>query len=169
MTRWIRLCCFLALALASLDAASLKKENERKRAPDFELKDGAGATVKLSDHERKVVLLDFWATWCVPCKTEIPWFTEFAEKYKDQGFSVLGVAMDEEGWSVIRPFMEKMQIKYPVLLGTKRAAYLYGDIESLPVTFLIDRDRRVAAIHVGLARKQQLEEQIKALLQVPAN
>jgi cytochrome c biogenesis protein CcmG/thiol:disulfide interchange protein DsbE len=169
LTQAARLAAASLILTACLDGASLRKEKDRKRAPDFELKDAAGSTVKLSDFERKVVLLDFWATWCGPCKTEIPWFSEFAEKYRDQGFAVVGVAMDEEGWSVIRPFMEKMSIKYPVLLGTKRAAYLYGDIESLPVTFLIDRDRRVAAIHVGLAKKSQLEEQIKTLLQVPAN
>ena len=167
MIRSIRLAVFALFAL-SLAAASLKKEKDRKRAPDFELKDPAGNIIRLSDYKGKVLLLNFWATWCVPCKTEIPWFIELASKYESEGLGVVGISMDEEGWAVVKPFVEKTGINYPVVLGSQRTAYLYGDIEALPVTFLVDRRQRVAAIHAGLARKQDLDNQIQKLLPEPA-
>lgn len=148
--------------------ARLIKSASRKKAPAFELTDANGNVVRLADLKGKVVLLDFWATWCGPCQTEIPWFVEFATKYQEQGLIVVGVSMDEGGWDVVRPYMQKMGINYPVVLGNKRTAYLYGDIDGLPVTFLLDREQRVAAIHAGLAKKKTLEQQIKELLEVNA-
>lgn len=161
--------CSIRIALVGLlalglQAASLKKVKDRKRAPDVELKDAAGNTVRISDFNGKVILLNFWATWCGPCTTEIPWFSEWAEKYKSEGLVVLGVSMDEEGWTPVKPFLEKHRVNYPIVLGSKRAAYLYGDVEELPVTFVIDRDHRIAAIHLGLAKKKEVENQIKTLL-----
>jgi peroxiredoxin len=163
-SRWFHAAALVLAGAAALHADFIKNEAKRKRAPEFELTDSTGATVRMSDYKGKVVLLDFWATWCVPCKTEIPWFVEFAEKYKQDGLEVLGVSMDKEGWSVVKPYLESMKVNYPVVLGTRRVAYLYGDIDGLPVTLLIDRDQRVAGIHVGLAKKKDLEEQIKKLL-----
>ena len=165
-SRYLRFAALALVAVAALQADFIKNERKRKRAPEFELTDSAGSTVRMSDYKGKVVLLDFWATWCVPCKTEIPWFIEFAEKYKNDGLVVLGVSMDTDGWLVVEPFVESLKINYPVVLGSKRAAYLYGDIDALPVTFVVDRDQRVAGIHVGLAKKKDLEEQIKKLLDV---
>jgi cytochrome c biogenesis protein CcmG/thiol:disulfide interchange protein DsbE len=152
------------LAGATLDAEFIRNEVKRKRAPEFELKNASGSTMKMSDYKGKVVLIDFWATWCVPCRTEIPWFIEFAEKYKEDGLMVLGISMDKDGWPVITPYLETMKVNYPVVLGSKRVAYLYGDIDALPVTLLIDRSQRVAGIHVGLAKKKEIEDQIKRLL-----
>src|SRR5208283_5292529 len=88
-----------------------------KAAPDFALKDRDGATVHLSDYKGKVVMLDFWATWCGPCKIEIPWFMEFEQQYKDKGFAVLGVSMDEGGWDEVKPYIEERKINYRILLG----------------------------------------------------
>jgi peroxiredoxin len=156
------------LAASALPLAALTSEKKRKKAPDFELKDSTGATVRLADFKDKVVLLDFWATWCVPCKTEIPWFVEFADKYKKDGLVVLGVSMDEGGWPVVKPFVDQMKINYPIVLGTKRTAYLYGDLDAYPVTFLVDRTQRVASIHLGLAKKEKLEKEIRELLGVKA-
>ena len=89
----------------SVNAASVKPDKDRRPAPDFALKDADGKIVHLSDYKGKVVLLDFWATWCGPCKIEIPWFMEMQRKNKDKGFEVLGVAMDDEGWEVVKPFV----------------------------------------------------------------
>ena len=157
---------FLALALIATcaEAVSLKKEAERKRAPQFELQDAEGKTVRLSDYAGKVVLLDFWATWCAPCKSSIPWIVELSEKYRGDGLVVLGISMDEDGWPVVKPFVEKMHMTYPVLLGNKRVGYLYGDTEALPLAFFVDRNQRVAAIHAGSANRKEFEKTIRALL-----
>ena len=158
----------LAFFPRPLSADSLIKEVDRKRAPDFELPDADGKITRLSDYQSKVVLVDFWATWCVPCKAEIPWFNEFEQKYKDEGFAVLGISRDEDGWTKIKPFVERMRMRYRILLGDTKTAYKYGDVEGLPVAFLVDRERRVAAIHFGLVSKKKVEEEIRKLLEAPA-
>jgi cytochrome c biogenesis protein CcmG/thiol:disulfide interchange protein DsbE len=145
--------------------SGLKSGKERKAAPDFTLKDADGRTVRLADYKGKVILLNFWATWCGPCKIEMPWFMEFERKYKDQGFNVVGVSMDEEGWTVVRPFILDMGVNYRILQGSDSIAQLYGGLDALPTTFLIDRDGKVAATHVGLAPKSDFENGIKELLE----
>lgn len=158
----------LAMFLASHPlpgAIKLKKDGERKRAPDFELKNGEGRTVRLTDYPGKVILLDFWATWCAPCKASIPWMNELAESYRNDGLVVIGISMDEEGWSVVKPFAEQMKITYPILLGNPRVAYLYGDVASLPVAFFVDRNQRVAAVHLGAANRKDVEKTIQMLLE----
>ena len=110
------------------------------------------------------MVLDFWATWCVPCKTEIPWFIEFQEKDKDRGLAVVGVSLDKKGWKVVRPYMEQMKMNYPVLLGNDSVAALYGGLDELPATYLLDREGKIVSRHVGLAGKRKLESEIQALL-----
>jgi cytochrome c biogenesis protein CcmG/thiol:disulfide interchange protein DsbE len=122
-----------------------------------------GAAVRLSDYKGKVVLLDFWATWCHPCKVEIPWFVEFERSFKDQGFAVLGVSLDEDGWKLVTPFVERNKVNYRILLGDDDVAQLYA-ADSLPTTLLIDREGRIAASHVGLADRAAFEREIRALL-----
>jgi TonB family protein len=131
-------------------------------APDFAVKDSNGATVRLSDYRGKAVLLNFWASWCPPCNTEIPWFEEFSRTYANQGFEVVGVAMDEDGWTSVKPYMEKLRMNYPVVLGNEALARLYG-ADNLPTTFLIDGGR-VIAKHLGIVNKNDYEAEIVALL-----
>jgi len=152
----------------SVKAASVKPDKDRKTAPDFTLKDADGKVVKLSDYKGKVVLLDFWATWCGPCKIEIPWFMDIQRKVKDRGFEVLGVAMDDEGWEVVKPFAAKMGINYRLVIGNDITAQAYGGVDALPTTFLIDRTGKIAAVHVGLASKKDFEDGIEQLLKDPA-
>jgi len=144
------------------EAQSIKN---RKSAADFTLRDANGTAVKLSDYRGKVVLLNFWATWCGPCTLEIPWFIEFEQQYKTQGFAVVGVSMDEEGWNAIKPYMTAHKMNYRVLLGDDSVSQLYGGVDSLPTTFLIDRKGRVAfPPHVGLAGKNEYLKEIQSLL-----
>lgn len=142
----------------------MRAANDRKAAPDFTLNDAKSAQVKLSDYKGKVVLVNFWATWCGPCKVEVPWFVELEKKYQDRGFAVLGVSMDDGRLQVVRTFMEEHKVNYRVAIGTDQVARLYGGVDSLPTTFIIDRDGRIASAHIGLASKSNYENEILQLL-----
>ena len=144
--------------------AGLKPAGKRKPAPGFDLKDANGAAVKLADFKGKVVLVNFWATWCGPCKVEIPWFIEFQQKYKDRDFAVLGVSMDDDGWKSVRPYLDAHKINYPVVIGNQLISDQYGSIDSLPTSFIVDRQGRIAAIHIGLAEKGEYQNEILKLL-----
>jgi thiol-disulfide isomerase/thioredoxin len=160
----IRIVLAILLTLP-LGAVTLKPEASRKRAPEFELKDSTGKAVKLSDYAGKVVLIDFWATWCAPCKSAMPWMNQLAAKYRGEGFEVIGISMDEDGWPKVQPFLNKVKVSYPILMGNKRVAYLYGDVDSLPLAFFVDRQGRVAAMHLGNASRKDFESTVKALLE----
>ncbi len=156
---------FLSACSSTTVRAAVKSNNDRKVAPNFALKDVDGKTVHLSDYKGKVVLLDFWATWCAPCKIEIPWFMEFEQQYKDKGFAVLGVSMDEDGWTVVKPYLQQLKINYRIVLGNDKVGDAYGGVDSLPTTLLIDREGRVAATHVGLSGgKEDFKNDIVKLL-----
>jgi cytochrome c biogenesis protein CcmG/thiol:disulfide interchange protein DsbE len=144
--------------------AALKPVAQRHQAPEFELKDQAGNIVHISDFKGKVVLLDFWATWCGPCQIEIPWFKEFESSYKDRGFEVVGVSMDQAGWKAVVPFAERKKMNYKLVMGDEKTTELYGGIEALPTAFIIDREGRVAAVHVGLSARKDFQDAIEQLL-----
>ncbi len=137
-----------------------------KTAPDFTLPDAKGDRLRLADYKGKVVLLNFWATWCGPCKAEIPWFIEFQKQYQAKGFTVLGVSLDEDGWKVINPYVAEQKINYPILLGNEEVNQRYGGIEALPTTLLIRRDGKVAYLHAGLVSRREYEKEILQLLGV---
>jgi peroxiredoxin len=160
--------CFTqGCSTSAVNAASVKPDKERKEAPDFALKDADGKMVHLSDYRGKVVLLDFWATWCGPCKIEIPWFMDLQHQNKDKGFEVLGVAMDDEGWETVKPFLADLGVNYRVVIGNDTTAQIYGGVDALPTTFLIDRSGKIAAVHVGLTSKKDLVDGVEQLLQAP--
>ena len=133
-------------------------------APDFSLQDLDGKPLNLSSYRGKVVLLDFWATWCTPCRGEIPHFVEFQNKYGDQGFQAIGISMDD-GPKPVREFYQQLKMNYPVALGSEKVAEAYGGVLGLPVTFVIGRDGRVAAKYVGEVQMSTLQQRIETLLQ----
>ena len=137
----------------------------RKPAANFTLTDPNGAKVTLASYKGKVVVLNFWATWCGPCQVEIPWFVEFNKTYKSRGLAVLGVAMDEDGWKSVKPYLAEKKIDYPIVIGNEDVAKLYGGVDSLPSTFIIDRDGKIAFVHTGLVSKETYEKDIRSLLE----
>jgi cytochrome c biogenesis protein CcmG/thiol:disulfide interchange protein DsbE len=154
----------VAAAAGVMAVCALAGCARQRPTPDFALKDATGQTVQLSDYHGKVVLLNFWATWCAPCKVEIPWFMEFQREYKDRDLVVLGVSMDEDGWDSVRPYMKEHTFNYRIVIGNDDVGKLFGEIDDLPTTFLIDRGGHIAQKHVGLVSKNDYQNEIAALL-----
>ncbi len=152
----------LAFDAGSWPAAAA--ESERPSAPEWTLTDVNGATVQSSDFKGKVVLLDFWATWCPPCRDEIPAFVELQEEYGDEGLVVVGVSLDEGGPAVVKRFMKRFKMNYPVVMGNQKIANDFGGIRGIPTTFVLDREGRIVSKHVGFAEKAVFEREVKALL-----
>jgi peroxiredoxin len=135
-------------------------------APDFTLTDISGQKISLADYKGKVVLLDFWATWCGPCRIEIPGFVELQNKYRDQGFSVIGISLDKgsDATGEVREFYKEFRMNYPVAVGDDKVDELYGGIVGLPTTFVIGRDGHIYSKHPGATPVSVFEEEVKPLL-----
>jgi len=134
-------------------------------APDFTLPQFDGRQqLSLSSYRGKVVLLDFWATWCVPCREETPHFVELQQKYAERGLQIVGVSMDDSP-DPVRPFYQQFHINYPVVMGTAKTGEDYGGVLGLPIVFLIDRDGRIVSKHIGATDPAVFEKEITQLLQ----
>jgi thiol-disulfide isomerase/thioredoxin len=145
-----------------------------KPEPAVTFKDLNGSSLPLESLKGKVVLVNFWATWCEPCKIEIPWMIEFQQKYSGRGFTVVGVAMDEEGKSAVAPFVQKQQfdvngakmtMNYPIVLGNDDVAEKFGGLFGYPTSWLISRDGKVVKKIIGIVNESDLEKEIQDLLQ----
>ena len=144
--------------------AAEQQGSTRKIASDFALKDVAGKVVHLSDSKGNVRLLDFWTTWCAPCREEIPMFKDLQQAYGAKGFTMVGIAMDDEGVSVVKPFVEENAISYLTLVGDEAVAKSYGPIVGFPTKFLVDREGKIVESFVGSVPRPVLEKKIQALL-----
>ena len=133
-------------------------------APDFTLSQLSGQPLKLSDYRGKVVLLDFWATWCEPCRVETPFFVELQKKYADQGLQIIGVSMDDSP-DPVHGFYQQFKMNYPVVMGNAKLGEEYGGVLGLPIAFLLDREGRIRAKHMGATDASIFEKEIANLLQ----
>ena len=153
----------MRLPVVLLCFATVLTAADRAPAPDFSLPGENGAPVKLSRYQGKVVLLDFWATWCHGCKTEIPWYMKFSQAYKKDGLVVIGVSMDDDGWKVVKPFIKEKGMTYPVVIGNEDLGKRYG-LDEMPLTLLIDRHGNIASRHSGVVDKDAFEGELRSLL-----
>ena len=139
---------------------------QNSSAPNFSLNDIYGRLVTLNQFKGKVVLLDFWATWCSPCRREIPHLIELYKEYKGQPFTLIGIALDEGGVSEVKPFVKKYHINYPIVIGDTNVQRIYGGIQGIPTKFLIDKKGIIVKQYVGdMSRNMEgIEKKIKSLL-----
>jgi len=135
-----------------------------KAAPEFALKDVNGIERKLSDFKNKVVIIDFWTTWCPPCREEIPHFISLYSQYKTQGLEIIGIALDFNGEKVVPEFTSNNNINYTIVLGNEEVSDLYGGIAAIPTTFIVDKDGNIRKRYVGYNSREVFEKDIKELL-----
>ena len=134
-----------------------------KAAPDFELKSMKGETIKLSDYRGKVVILDFWATWCPPCREEIPHFIKLQKELGEKGLAVIGVSLDQSD-APVRSFIKEHGINYPVVMGDGRLANRYGGVRAIPTTFIINKDGEIVQKYIGYRPEETFRSDVQKLL-----
>lgn len=154
---------FLLVTLLFFAASTLTASEERTPAPDFELVTLDGDTIHLSDYRGKVVILDFWATWCAPCRMEIPSYVELMKTYKDSGLVIIGIAISDR-CSRVKDFVKALRVNYPVAMGDRKIISDFGGITEIPTTFVVDKLGRIYRKYIGYRPKTIFEQNIKKLL-----
>jgi len=137
-------------------------------APDFTLPQLDGQPLRLSSYRGKVILLDFWATWCDPCREETPRLVELQQKYADRGLQIIGVSMDDTP-DPVRGFYQQFHMNYPVVMGNAKIGELYGGVLGLPIAFVLDREGRVVAKHIGATDVGVFEKEVGTPLLAPGS
>jgi len=153
-----------ATTVAASSEAQVSGWSQGDQAFDFTLKDLAGNDVRLSDYKGKVVILDFWATWCGPCKMEVPHFKELHKQYQLKGVEIVGIALDQQGAKIVAPFIASNQIEYTTLIGTSEVVQRYGSPRGIPTTFVIDQNGKIVTSFMGYRSKDVFEAEIVKLL-----
>lgn len=178
LSKGILICLSLSILLVGCSPREISHQKEGKGkvspptsgiegwgdAPDFTLPALEDKDFTLSSLKGKVILLNFWATWCPPCRKEIPDFVELYEKYREKGLEIVGVSLDREKEKVVKPFAEKMGINYTLVFGNQEVEKKYGGITGIPTTFLINRKGNIAKKYIGYRAKETWEREIKRLL-----
>lgn len=157
---------FAVICLSGCGSKSADKggADNSTNAPDFVLKKWGGGMAKLSDYRGKVVILDFWATWCPPCLKEIPDFVKLQKKYGDKGLVILGISLDQNPKQTLPPFIKKYKVNYPFLLTNGKVDRAYGGVTGIPTTFVIDQSGQIYKRYVGFRPHSVFEKDIKTLL-----
>jgi thiol-disulfide isomerase/thioredoxin len=158
----------LALLLVFVLPPSTALSQSEQKAPPLELKDLRGRRHRLSDYKGKVVLLNFWATWCPPCRAEVPDLVKWQREYGGEGLQVIGVTYPPTDRGQVRAFVHRHKVTYPVLLGTQATKALFFEGETLPVTVVIDGEGNIRERIEGIVLAEEFEEKIKPLLRQPA-
>ena len=161
----IRRVALIAALLAALPQAT---PGQDRKAPTLTLRTVEGRLLRLSDYRGKVVLLNFWATWCPPCRAEIPDLVKYQREYARQGLQVIGVTYPPERLARVRAFTRGLGVNYPVALGTRETKASFTADETLPLTVIIDRDGSVRCFIAGILLPEEFEQQVKPLLRPPA-
>lgn len=156
----------LSLRQRYAPAASISPSASHLPAPDFNLSQLDGPTLRLSSYRDKIVLLDFWATWCAPCREETPNLVNLQKEYGDRGLQIIGVSMDDSA-EPVHAFYRQFHMNYPVVMGNAKTGELYGGVLGLPIAFLIDRNGRIYKKHVGATDPAVFEKEINLLLGTP--
>lgn len=166
MSRFLRSVPLLALLVCFAVTAygGEKAKSSPNPAPDFTLVGLDGKKYSLKDFKGKVLLLDFWATWCGPCRKEIPHLKDLHAQYKEKGLRIVGIALDQQGEKAVKPFVESNGIPFTSLLGSSEVVQAYGNIRAIPTTFLIDKKGNIQKVYRGYTEKAVFEEDIKKLL-----
>ncbi len=140
------------------------EESSYDKAPSFSLKKLDGTVLKLADLEGKVVILDFWATWCPPCRKMLPQLQNLYKKYQDKGLEIVGISLDEGGLETVASFVKNVRVSYPVVMGNRTISREYGNINAIPTSFIIDRNGYIRDKHIGYRSGKDMEAVIKDLL-----
>ena len=135
-----------------------------RKAPQFELKDLNGRIVRLSDYKGKVVVINFWATWCPPCRAEMPDLVRYQRQYRKQGLQIIGITYEPESKTLVRRFARSLKVNYPIVLGSPQIKTRFSSEENLPLTVVIDRDGKISDVIVGILLREEFDEKIKPLL-----
>jgi cytochrome c biogenesis protein CcmG/thiol:disulfide interchange protein DsbE len=159
--RFLSIAMVACLLLLSIPA---RGQDSPSPAPNFSLKTNNGKAIELKGFAGKVVVVNFWATWCGPCRAEIPAMLQVYQKYKDKGLEIVGISLDDGGWTVVNPFVEKMKIVYPVVLGSQKVVSDFGGFDGIPMTFIVDKKGNIIARHLGMMTAAQFEKLVKTAL-----
>ena len=155
---------FAALVAVTILAGCSTPANQASDVPQFSFSSLEGKTVAMKDLANKVVIVDFWATWCGPCREEIPHLNELYSELKGKGLEIVGISMDTDGTDGVKDFAREFRIQYPIVMGDEKVAESFGGIIGLPTTFIIDRNGKIAKKYIGLPPADDLKKRVKDLV-----
>ena len=160
----VDICCGTAMTLLFGSCSSEAPNFSQGTTFDLEGVDAEGKTIELQDLQGKVVVINFWASWCPPCRSEIPGLIEVYRKYRPKGLEIVGISLDRDGWKKVSPLVRELNIVYPVVMGDNDVANAYGGIRAIPTTIIIDRNGKIVDRVVGFLDRQKFEDEIREIM-----